>query len=95
MTREEAIEIIKRVDICANAAETARDMAIDALKKQMPQKPIPHKVDATAIIIGSTTWCKGTTVHKCPCCSSFISKLYSFCFKCGQAFDWGKDDEST
>lgn len=27
MTKSEAIEIIKRVDICANAAETARDMA--------------------------------------------------------------------
>ena len=33
MTREEAIEIIKRVDICANAAETARDMAISALRE--------------------------------------------------------------
>ena len=33
MTREEAIKIIERVDICANAAETARDMAIAALKE--------------------------------------------------------------
>ncbi len=33
MTREEAIKIIERVDICANAAETARDMAIEALKE--------------------------------------------------------------
>lgn len=32
MTNREAIEIIKKVDICANAAETARDMAIAALK---------------------------------------------------------------
>lgn len=32
MTKSEAIEIIKRVDICANAAETARDMAINALQ---------------------------------------------------------------
>lgn len=32
MTKSEAIEIIKRVDICANAAETARDMAIAALQ---------------------------------------------------------------
>lgn len=34
MTREEAIEILKRVDICANAAETARDMAIAALRAE-------------------------------------------------------------
>lgn len=33
MTREEAIKIIERVDICANAAETARNMAIAALKE--------------------------------------------------------------
>ncbi len=33
MTREQAIKIIERVDICANAAETARDMAIAALKE--------------------------------------------------------------
>lgn len=33
MTREEAIKIIERVDICANAAETARDMAIAALRE--------------------------------------------------------------
>ena len=33
MTRETAIEIIKRVNICANAAETARDMAIAALRQ--------------------------------------------------------------
>lgn len=34
MTIEEAIDIISRVDICANAAETARDMAINALRKE-------------------------------------------------------------
>lgn len=32
MTKQQAIEIIKRVDICCNAAETARDMAISALQ---------------------------------------------------------------
>jgi protein-arginine kinase activator protein McsA len=32
MSKAQAIEIIKRVDICSNAAETARDMAIAALQ---------------------------------------------------------------
>ena len=34
MTIEQAIRIIENVDICANQAETARNMAIDALKKK-------------------------------------------------------------
>lgn len=38
MTREEAISILERIDICANAAETARDMAIAALREQEEQK---------------------------------------------------------
>lgn len=63
-------------------------LSVEALKKQLPQKPIPHKVDVDAIRIGNTTWCKGTTVYKCPCCGSFISRLYSFCFKCGQSLKW-------
>ena len=32
MTYEDAIRIIKNVSICANAAETARNMALDALR---------------------------------------------------------------
>jgi len=34
MTIKQAIEIIKCVDICCNAAETARDMAIEALQEK-------------------------------------------------------------
>ena len=63
-------------------------LSLEALKKQLQQKPIPHKVDVDAIKIGNAKWCKGTTVYKCPCCGSFISRLYEFCFKCGQALKW-------
>lgn len=55
---------------------------------QEPQKPIKHKVDVTAIVVGNVSWGKGTTLYKCPKCGSFISRLYDYCFKCGQAFDW-------
>lgn len=40
MTREEVISILERVDICANAAETARDMALDALREQEMKQEI-------------------------------------------------------
>ena len=89
MTSEEAIKIIEMVDICANAAETARDMAIDALKKQIPQKPVGVKRT-------------GNKFHtaKCPRCGSMfpdIGGVYEYydeceqpwyCGECGQAIDW-------
>ena len=58
MTREEAIEIISRVDICANAAETARDMAIAALREQEERS---KGCDGC--------WWKNRVRHqKCSCC---------------------------
>lgn len=47
MTREEAIRIIERVDICANAAETARDMAISALREQAKWIPVSEQEEPT------------------------------------------------
>lgn len=85
MTAQEAIKIIERVDICANAAETARDMAIGALKKQIPQKPIRDSLADRA----------------CPVCDAYIpfdalnddiAYAPKFCKHCGQALDWGKDN---
>ncbi|MDD3393803.1 MAG: hypothetical protein PHG19_04065 [Anaerotignum sp.] len=38
MNEIEAIEIIKKVDICCNAAETARDLAIQALQEKLEQE---------------------------------------------------------
>lgn len=34
MTIEQAISIIEKVDICCNQAETARNMAIDAMREK-------------------------------------------------------------
>ena len=59
-----------------------------AMKKHIPQKPAPHIVKATKIKIGNVKWGKGTTIYKCPCCDEFISRIYDYCYKCGQALDW-------
>ena len=63
-------------------------ITVEALEKQMPKKPTPHIVDVAKLKIGNANWHKNTTVYKCPCCNNFISRLYEFCFKCGQALDW-------
>ena len=59
-----------------------------ALGKQIPKKPTPHIVNVERLKIGNANWGKGTTVYKCPCCNNFISRLYDYCYKCGQAIDW-------
>lgn len=65
-------------------------MMIDlAVEKQIPKKPTPHKVEVDKIKIGNANWCKGTTVYRCPCCDTFISRIYDYCHKCGQKLDWG------
>ena len=64
---------------------------IKALEKQIPKKPTPHIVKVERLKIGNARWGKGTTVYKCPCCNNFISRLYDYCFNCGQAIDWSDE----
>lgn len=68
-----------------------RDKCREALEKQIPKKPTPHIVKVERLKIGNARWGKGTTVYKCPCCNNFISRLYDYCFKCGQAIDWSDE----
>lgn len=56
----------------------ALNMAVDALKRQIPMKP---KIS----IKGTTGW---NTKCYCPNCHSFIS-TGKYCHECGQALDWG------
>ena len=84
MTIEEAIkllEIQKPVLGCKEYKKplmTAYDMAIKALEKQIPKKPI--EIDA---------WGE---YYKCPICEKYavdnLGCKYKFCRECGQKFDW-------
>ena len=76
MTYKEAIAVLKVV--------------LEGLEKQIPKKPIPHKVDVENVKIGNVLWGKNTTVYRCPCCDELISRVYDYCYKCGQAIDWSK-----
>lgn len=94
--REKLVELQLRADIADNVSEnttqhrefTADFMIANGVTVQVPQKPIEHKVEGDGIRIGACLWGKGTTIHKCPKCGNFISRMYDYCFKCGQAFDW-------
>lgn len=66
----------------------ALQTAVSAVEKQIPQRAIPQTVKTDCISIGRANWRKGTTVYECPNCGTFISPMYDFCYKCGQALDW-------
>jgi len=54
----------------------ALDMAMEALKKQQPKKPVK----------------RGETLFNCPNCSRRYMGVFMnprFCSECGQALDWG------
>lgn len=57
-------------------------MAIEALEKQIPKKPIKSDREIR--------YCE---VWKCPSCGfEWSSRVVDFCYKCGQHIDWSKED---
>ena len=91
MTEQEALKDIIESGIELGAGDyvdvEALKVAVVALEKQIPKKPIKLKANED-IKIGAGTWKAGTTVYKCPRCDSFISRSSNYCDKCGQALDW-------
>ena len=60
----------------------AFDMAIEALEKQIPKKPIKSDREIR--------YCE---VWKCPKCGfEWSGRVVDYCYKCGQAIDWSGDE---
>lgn len=59
------------------------DRAIEALKKQIPKKPIHIEDDET----------RNTDLYQCPSCDRrFLGKgIAVYCYHCGQALDWSEE----
>lgn len=93
MTNEEAKALFEE-DLkdgkCSNDCPecNAREKAISALEKQIPKKCVTNE---------------GRTAYRCPLCGKWFigsvdDMIYcgvepNFCFLCGQAWDWGKEEE--
>lgn len=58
------------------------DMAVEALEKQVPMKPLPQEMDID-----------GRAITPCGFCGEALPKnvLYDFCPYCGQAIERRKD----
>lgn len=85
MTVEEAINEMKSLLISADddffRKSEAIEIAIDALEKQIPKKPIKL-----------TDWGN----NRCPCCGTLygengVMENYDYCTDCGQKIDWSDE----
>lgn len=63
-------------------SEEALNMAIEALEKQVPMKPLPQEMDIDGRAITPCGFCGEELPH---------NSLYDFCPYCGQAIDRRKD----
>ena len=84
MTNQEAIRLIRNhptmcefPDAYGKPYYDAVDMAISALKKQIPQKP---KMPLDAYWV-------------CPTCGSKVEHPFEHCRRCGQKICWEEDEE--
>lgn len=101
MSREEAIEYLRIQKPTGNQwykepTKKAFDMAIEALEKQIPQKPKIVEVDMEGMDMetGEEYTYKVDEAH-CSRCDSLICNEYTYtyaddchCSKCGQKIDW-------
>ena len=84
MNTNEAIQKIKRVKglYAYESDYEALDMAIAALEKQVPMKPLPQEMDIDGRAITPCGFCGEELPH---------NSLYDFCPYCGQAIDRRKN----
>lgn len=62
---------------------TAYDMAIEAIEKQIPKKPINQSEEYDR------------TYGNCPCCGEMVVDYpddFRVCSNCGQAINWGEEE---
>ena len=92
MTESEAIKEIRfnmsTIGLSNEAAKRvveARDMAINALEKQIPKKPA--KSENQVVRYANT--------YYCPICNLGITgtNIAKWCYHCGQKLDWSEESE--
>lgn len=90
MTPKEAIEALKYINLKRvhpfydwEEMKEVRDMAIEALEKQTPKKPLNQSDEYDR------------TYGKCPCCGEMVVDYpddFRVCSNCGQAINWGEEE---
>lgn len=87
MTPQEAINALKQINLKRvhpfydwEEMLEVRDIAINALEKQIPKKPIPTEEQDIRYAMNYT----------CPSCGKHFTGtgIANYCYHCGQALDW-------
>lgn len=89
MKSEEAIEyFVDRIDYLKRYERPDLikhyELAIEALEKQVPKKPIKLPQE-------ETFYDGGYHDHKCKICDIPLNKNMVYCDKCGNKIDWGSE----
>ena len=117
MTPKEAIEILmsdeKLAEIeyyggfegqkkVAKLYSEAFDMAIEALEKQIPKKPLVYTDTRNYMdVYGNVTDIYEVDIYECPNCGAYITERFkddtcelvpNYCNNCGQKFDWSEEE---
>lgn len=76
MTYKEALEHLKLYEYWADFSwmDEVAELAIEAIEKQIPKKPLNHK----------------HIYYICGICGAIVKLDMNYCNKCGQAIDWSK-----
>ena len=78
MTYEEAIKVLENSKkFYVTEAKEAFDLAIEALQKQVPMKPVEVK----ELVIWK---------YKCPVCGAYFKTFARNICECGQRIDWSE-----
>ena len=88
MTHEEATERIKCIlknNFFTRADKNALKLAIEALEKQVSKKPLHMHKNYYCPICKEDGWMLWD--------DAIPNDMDAYCGKCGQALDWGKDNE--
>ena len=96
MTESEAVEKLKNMRLFMQIEDEnndckfteddykANEMAINALEKQIPKKPIKSENQVVRYV----------NTYYCPICNLGITgtNIAKWCYHCGQKLDWGNDN---
>ena len=95
MTNKEAIEQLRErlaiTDYRQQIPEyyEAIELAVEALEKQMPKKPIKTKIATLNKSPEAISW---EQIHCCPRCESNLAPQYKYCPQCGLEIDWSEEE---
>lgn len=91
MNNAEAIKGLLNVkmQMCEETPFTkAVDLAVMALERQIPKKPLIRYGNAVLGTLPNESF----KIEECPCCKEYLDEETSYCQNCGQKIDWGENE---